>query len=51
MEDNFDKKTQKGNDFDSETDNAVTIRFRDSMEQVRVPISELESWIDERIQF
>ncbi len=31
-------------DFDSETDNAVTIRDRDSMEQERVPIAELESY-------
>mgnify|MGYP002624691428 CR=1 FL=1 len=31
-------------DFDSETDNAVTIRDRDSMEQERVAISELENY-------
>jgi glycyl-tRNA synthetase len=30
-------------DFDTLTDNAVTIRDRDTMEQVRVPISELSS--------
>ncbi|MCR4744400.1 MAG: glycine--tRNA ligase [Lachnospiraceae bacterium] len=31
-------------DFDSETDNAVTIRDRDSMQQERVAISELENY-------
>ena len=33
-------------DFDSENDNSVTIRDRDTMEQVRVKIDELESWFD-----
>ena len=28
-------------DFDSETDNCVTVRFRDSMEQERVAIADL----------
>ena len=32
-------------------DNAVTIRERDSMEQVRVPISELKSWLAEHTKF
>lgn len=32
-------------DFDSLVDKAVTIRDRDSMEQVRVPISELKQWL------
>ncbi|AVM43039.1 glycine--tRNA ligase [Fastidiosipila sanguinis] len=31
-------------DFDSLEDNAVTIRHRDTMEQVRVPIAELLDW-------
>ncbi len=31
-------------DFDSLEDNAVTIRHRDTMEQVRVPIAELLGW-------
>ncbi len=31
-------------DFDSETDNAVTVRDRDSMEQERIPIAELEAY-------
>ena len=38
-------------DFDSETDNCVTVRDRDSMEQVRIPISELKSYIEEKIAF
>ena len=32
-------------------DNCVTIRDRDTMEQVRVPIDQLKSWIEERIAF
>ena len=38
-------------DFDSLEDNCVTVRDRDSMEQVRIPISELESYIEQRIKF
>ena len=38
-------------DFDSETDGAVTIRERDSMDQVRVPISELKEWFRDRFSF
>ncbi len=34
-----------------EADNCVTVRDRDTMEQVRIPISELKSYIEERIQF
>ena len=36
-------------DFDSLDDNAVTIRERDSMEQVRVPIAELETELKARL--
>lgn len=32
-------------------DNAVTIRDRDTMEQVRVPIDELVDWLSEKIAF
>ena len=32
-------------------DNAVTIRDRDTMEQVRVPISELKSWLAEKLAY
>ena len=38
-------------DFDSETDEAVTIRFRDSMEQVRVKINELDSYFADKFTF
>jgi glycyl-tRNA synthetase len=38
-------------DFDSEEDKAVTIRMRDSMEQVRVPIAELDSWFADKFTF
>ncbi len=38
-------------DFDTETDNSVTIRDRDTMEQVRVKIDELEAWLDKKIEF
>jgi glycyl-tRNA synthetase len=37
-------------DYDSKEDNTVTLRFRDSMEQVRVPRSELASRIREEIK-
>ena len=32
-------------------DNCVTVRDRDSMEQVRMPISELKSYIESKIEF
>ena len=32
-------------------DNCVTVRDRDTMEQVRVPISELKSYIEQKIAF
>ncbi len=38
-------------DFDSLEDNAVTIRDRDTMEQIRLPISELKNYIAEKIKF
>ncbi|MGX8703081.1 MAG: His/Gly/Thr/Pro-type tRNA ligase C-terminal domain-containing protein, partial [bacterium] len=38
-------------DFDSETDQCVTVRERDSMEQVRVPIAELEAYLTEKLAF
>ncbi len=31
--------------------NAVTIRDRDTMEQVRVPISELKSWLEKKLAY
>ncbi len=38
-------------DFDSENDGMVTVRERDSMEQERLPISELEKYFDEKLYF
>ncbi len=38
-------------DFDSENDGCVTVRERDSMEQVRIKIDELESYIAQRVGF
>ena len=38
-------------DFDTLNDNCVTIRDRDTMEQVRVNINELEAWIEEKVEF
>ncbi len=38
-------------DFESETDGCVTVRDRDTMEQVRLPISELKSYIEEKLMF
>ena len=38
-------------DFDSLEDNCVTVRDRDTMEQKRIPISELRSYIEKAIEF
>ncbi len=38
-------------DFESAEDGAVTIRFRDSMEQERVKIDELENWFRGKFDF
>ncbi len=38
-------------DFDSETDGCVTVRDRDSMEQERVPVSELKAYLLEKMEF
>ena len=38
-------------DFDTLEDNQVTIRDRDTMEQVRVSIDELSDWIENKIEF
>ena len=37
-------------DFDSLEDNCVTVRDRDTMEQVRIKISELKAYIEEKIK-
>lgn len=36
-------------DFDSLDDHAATIRERDSMEQVRIPIDEVSAWLADRL--
>ena len=38
-------------DFDSLEDHCVTVRDRDTMEQTRVAIDELESYLQEKIDF
>ena len=38
-------------DFDSLEDNCVTVRDRDTMEQIRMPISEVRAYIEEKIRF
>ncbi len=38
-------------DFESVEDNCVTVRDRDTMEQKRIPISELKNYISEAVKF
>lgn len=38
-------------DFDTESDGCVTIRDRDTMEQIRIPIEEVRGYIEERLIF
>ncbi|MCM3089343.1 glycyl-tRNA synthetase [Bhargavaea ginsengi] len=38
-------------DFDSKEDGQVTVRDRDTMEQVRMPISEVHAFIEKRLEF
>ena len=38
-------------DFNSENDNCVTVRDRDTMQQVRIPIAELGDYIQAKIDF
>ena len=38
-------------DFETENDDSVTIRDRDTMKQERIKISELENWLDEKLKF
>jgi len=38
-------------DFESETDGCVTVRDRDTMEQIRMPIAELVAYIEDKIKF
>ena len=38
-------------DFDTLEDNCVTLRDRDTMEQVRMPIAELEAYLEAKMEF
>ena len=38
-------------DFDSEEDHKVTVRHRDSMEQIRMPINEVKDYIIKHLEF
>ena len=38
-------------DFESENDRAVTVRDRDTMEQVRVPIDGLKAYFEDKFRF
>ena len=38
-------------DFDTETDQTVTLRDRDTMEQIRLPIAEIRQYLDGKITF
>ena len=38
-------------DFESEEDGCVTVRDRDTMEQVRIPIAELNAFVADKIKF
>ena len=38
-------------DFESENDGCVTVRDRDTMEQIRMPIGELKAYIEARLAF
>ena len=38
-------------DAEKEGDNCVTVRDRDTMEQVRMPISELKAYLDEKLAY
>ena len=38
-------------DFDTENDGCVTVRDRDTMEQVRIPMSEVASYVEQRLKF
>ncbi len=38
-------------DFESETDGCVTVRDRDTMAQIRIPIDSLEAYIADKIKF
>ena len=38
-------------DFETENDGCVTIRDRDTMEQIRLPIAEVKDYIEKKCEF
>ncbi len=38
-------------DFETETDGCVTIRDRDTMEQIRIPVQDVKGYLEEKVQF
>ena len=38
-------------DFETENDGMVTVRDRDTMEQVRIPLTEVKNYIETRLAF
>ena len=38
-------------DFDTLEDNTVTIRDRDTMEQIRLNIDDVATWVEDKIEF
>jgi glycyl-tRNA synthetase len=38
-------------DFETEVDNCVTLRDRDTMEQIRLPLEEVASYIEQKLEF
>ena len=38
-------------DFDTESDGCVTIRDRDTMEQIRIPVDQVREYIEQRLIF
>ncbi len=38
-------------DFDTKEDGCVTVRDRDTMEQIRMPIDELETWLADKLAY
>ena len=38
-------------DFDTETDHCVTIRDRDTMEQIRIPVDQVKEYIEQKLVF
>jgi glycyl-tRNA synthetase len=38
-------------DFDTEEDGTVTVRDRDTMEQIRLPADEVRGYVESRLEF